>query len=695
MKKRLCAAGILLSVLLSGLPVQAKSDFSHDYILNGETGKQSVIPETHECGMYIDYIEGYQPNDDSVGRLNNPQDIFVDRQNNIYIADTGNNAVVKLDAEGRFVMAITEESGGIRYPLGIFVDEDQDIFVADNGNARIVHFDAEGGYVEEFVAPDSELLSQNLTAFDPAKLAINDYNGYIYLLIGKEFLTLDAKNQFKGLIGTEPVGFDLTDYLVRILATDLQKEKLKKREPVSYNNFCITYDNKIYAVSMAEQNQIKKINSSGDSLFPAGTYGERSVDPETGETAAPSLVDIAVNSHEMITVADQRTSRLYQYNVDGELLAVFGGEGETRGRFGTITSLCYNTQDELLVLDGESNSVQLLRPTAFMDAVHWGITLYRQGRYEESLTTWDTISEMVSCYPVAQTSIANIYYKQERYTAALAEYQEAGNKEGYAIALGAIRKDYLVKNFSWVVPAGVAVIALALFLVLYARRYCLLIADDMYDPKISRIRELCGMSQLALFHPLQTWDALKWRRMRTNWLPVAVLPLLTVLVRFLASSCTAYTVSSVESYEVSFWYELLLVAVPYVTFGLALFKITSVFSGEMTLCETFSALGYSLVPMIVIWPVLTVLSHLVAEGEVGIFGAAQTVVYLWVAINILSAVQRINDVSLKRAVGLALLSAVGALIVWALCVLIYIFTAQLGFFASDLWAEIISRLYSL
>ncbi len=70
-----------------------------------------------------------------------------------------------------------------------------------------------------------------------------------------------------------------------------------------------------------------------------------------------------------------------------------------------------------------------------------------------------------------------------------------------------------MKNFSWVVPAGVAVIALALFLVLYARRYCLLIADDMYDPKISRIRELCGMSQLALFHPLQTWDALKWRRM--------------------------------------------------------------------------------------------------------------------------------------------------------------------------------------
>lgn len=695
MKKRICTALLALAAVLSGLTVQAKTDFSHDYILNEETGKESVIPATHECVLHIEYIAGYKPNEDDEGFLNNPQDIFVDEQDNIYIADTGNNAVVKLDAKGDFVMAITEESGGIRYPLGVYVNDDQDIFVADNGNSRVVHFDAEGNYVEEFVAPESELLSQNLTTFDPTKLAINDYNGYIYLLIGKEFLTLDAKNQFKGLVGTEPVGFDLADYLVRLLATDLQKEKLKKREPVSYNNFCITYDNKIYAVSMAEQNQIKKINSSGDSLFPAGEYGERSIDPDTGILVAPSLVDIAVNSHEMITVADQRTSLLYQYNVDGELLAVFGGEGATRGRFGNITSLCYNTQDHLLVLDAESNSVQVLRTTAFMDAVHNGITLYRQGRYEESLETWGTISEMVSCYPAAQTSIANIYYKQERYTEALAEYREAGNKEGYATAFAAIRKEFMVQHFGWLTPVAILVIAAILWGILYARRYCMVIEEDMFRKDISRVRELTGMSQLALFHPLQTWDLLKWRRMRKNWLPAVLLPLLTVFVRYMASSCTAYTVSTIESYEVSFWYEFLLVALPYITFGLALFKITSVFSGEMTLCETFGSLGYSLIPMILIWPVLTALSHVVAEGEVGIFKAAQIIVYIWVVINILSAVQRINDVPLSRAIGLTLLSVLGTLIVWALCVLIYIFTAQLGFFGSDLWAEIVSRLYSL
>ena len=99
--------------------------------------------------------------------------------------------------------------------------------------------------------------------------------------------------------------------------------------------------------------------------------------------------------------------------------------------------------------------------------------------------------------------------------------------------------------------------------------------------------------------------------------------------------------------------------------------------------------------MIVIWPLLTALSHAAAAGEIGLFRGVQTVVCIWVALNILSAVQRINDCTLAKAVGLTLLGVLGTLIVWALLVLIYIFTAQLGIFGGDLWAEIVSRLYSV
>ena len=55
----------------------------------------------------------------------------------------------------------------------------------------------------------------------------------------------------------------------------------------------------------------------------------------------------------------------------------------------------------------------------------------------------------------------------------------------------------------------------------------------------------------------------------------------------------------------------------------------------------------------------------------------------------------VDPLALARAVGLTLLGLLGTAVVWALCALIYIFTAQLGFFVKDLWQEIASRIYGL
>ena len=199
-----CMAVFLLACLTFTFSAHAKTQVEGDYILGDDRGEQLAIPTTYECAQVIEYIQGYTPASGDIGRLNNPQDIFIDGQNNVYVADTGNNAVLKLDAQGNLLKVITEANGlPIQYPLGVFVDDDGDIFVADNGNARILHLDPDGVYVEEFIAPESELLSQNLATFDPTKVGINSYNGYIYMLIGKQFLTLDALNRFQGLVGTE------------------------------------------------------------------------------------------------------------------------------------------------------------------------------------------------------------------------------------------------------------------------------------------------------------------------------------------------------------------------------------------------------------------------------------------------------------------------------------------------------------
>ncbi len=84
-------------------------------------------------------------------RLQNPHGIFVDASGNLFIADTGNNCIRKVDAAGIIttVAGIGGPNGSfsgdggpaisarLRNPQGIFVDAAGSLFIADTDNSRI------------------------------------------------------------------------------------------------------------------------------------------------------------------------------------------------------------------------------------------------------------------------------------------------------------------------------------------------------------------------------------------------------------------------------------------------------------------------------------------------------------------------------------------------------------------------------
>ena len=463
-------AFILLISFLFTSAVAAKTDFPHDYIMDTTENTQVPIPVTHESAGVIETIDGYEPEGGESGKLNAPQDIFIDAKDTIYIADSGNNTVLKLSPEGKLLCEITTANGKpLNYPLGVFADAQGDIYVADNRNQRILHLDSNGQFIEEFIAPETELISQELSVFDPAKIALNSTNGYVYMLLGKQFLTLDARNHFKGLVGAEQVGFDFFDFLFRLFGSEKQKAKVGKRQPVSYNNFHITSDNEIYAVSMSQTGQIKCINSIGNNTYPAGFYGEMDYE-ENGEAIYPFFVDIAVTSGGMVTVAEQHSAKLYQYDAEGNLLAVFGGKGENKGKFSQVSSIAYDSHDRLYVLDNARNDIQILQPTAFMKQVQQATTLYQKGQYKESLTIWNEVNQTATNYPNAKLSIANILYKQKNYTAALEEYYQANNRTGYGKTIGQLRFITYSDHFALIVIGGLVGVSLLIWLILLLRK---------------------------------------------------------------------------------------------------------------------------------------------------------------------------------------------------------------------------------
>lgn len=85
-------------------------------------------------------------------------------------------------------------------------------------------------------------------------------------------------------------------------------------------------------------------------LYPTGYIAE-TIYNENGFSTAPNYVDIAVNDEGIVSVLEQKSGKVYQYDQEGNMLAAFGGTGNKQGKFVLPVSLAQNSAGEVFVLD--------------------------------------------------------------------------------------------------------------------------------------------------------------------------------------------------------------------------------------------------------------------------------------------------------------------------------------------------------
>ncbi len=469
---------LLAAVLLLWVPpAQAVVGMDAFVADTDTTGGEKFIPIPAAYEVY-----GTIKNLGADGFMNHPEDIFIAPDDTLYVADGENNRVLQLTREGQ-VLRVIEQAGGkaLKKPRGVYVHTDGSVWIADTGNLRIATLNADLTDRKEYVKPDSSLLGANFT-FDVQKIFVAN-TGYIYALKGANLIALDEANNFRGYLGADKVGFSLSRFLVRLFGSKSQVERTVKQEPASYSNFFIGADNMIYGIlSNKNTAQIRKLNSVGTNTYPEETYGFTLPDRtagSAGKVLEPTFSDITVEDNGVITVVDRGTGLIYQYDQDGSLLCCFGGMGDAEGLFQIPISIDADSEGFLYVLDYQSNTITVFKPTHFIRLVHQAVTLHGEGRYQEALGYWKQALEIDSNYAMAHQGVAKIMGKQEEWGSALRSYELANDKEGYSEAFAEYRHEYFRQHFFPVVVCAAAIAFAAVKLLALAKRKADQWADDV------------------------------------------------------------------------------------------------------------------------------------------------------------------------------------------------------------------------
>ncbi|MBE6903472.1 MAG: hypothetical protein E7480_02580 [Ruminococcaceae bacterium] len=426
----------------------------------------------------------YSGKDLGIDSLKTPQDLFVDGDKNIYIADTGNNRIVILDENLQYKKEIKEfkntEIPTLLEPYGVYVSKDGYLYICDSGNARVIKSDMDANVITEYKKPDTNVLTEDFV-FKPYKVALDSaggvyvvafglYQGLIYYNNDGDFLNFYGSNRIEVTVQV------LADNLWKKIFTKEQRESSKREIPTEYSNLYIDKDNFIYTTTLKTDNSIdeaKKLNALGNNVlkinsyntyYSKNNYGDIDVEWSKGIKVDNSFVDVFVGEDGNMVLLDNERCRFFEYSKDNDLITVYGTKSNKKGDFLNPTAIDM-VNGKYLILDAEKNNITVIEPTEYMNKLKGMLTYYSEGLYEETIEGFEEILKENNNLSLAYKSIGKAYLQKGEYKKALDYLKKANDRQGYSDAFKEYRKEFIRDNLLILLAGAIIVIiALKIFL---------------------------------------------------------------------------------------------------------------------------------------------------------------------------------------------------------------------------------------
>ena len=445
--------------------------FSTSYSYNYDYwGDVQMSPDPYRVETVIDSTTLGLENLENT-RISKPQGIFV-RNNDIYVVDTGNSRILQIgyrDGAAELKRIIREVNGAepatFKTPMDVFVDEEENIYIADQDNNRVLMTDKDLNVLKTFVKPTDATFNQS-SAFLPTKITV-DVAGRLYVLatnVNKGFMKYENDGTFTGYIGANAVKVNMADYIwKRYFMSREQRAASESFVPTEYENLYMDEKGFIYATTTVfseyellsdTAKPIRRLNGIGnDILIKNDRYppiGDLDWKAESLQYGPCKMSDITALKNEIYVVVDRVRGRLFGYDSQGVMLWAFGTKGSMDGTFGRAIGLDHMGYD-LLVLDEMKNSITVFTPTEYGNLIYDATDAYLNGEYDYSAELWEDVMKLNANYTLAFRGIGRSKLRQEKYEEAMDYFERAHAREEYGRAFKQYRKIWVEKNIWWII----------------------------------------------------------------------------------------------------------------------------------------------------------------------------------------------------------------------------------------------------
>ena len=656
-------------------------------------------------------------------------DLETDEDGNVYIADSKNNRILVLDRYYKIKFIIDEFINNnsvedkLNNPKGVFITDDKyvegkliegKIYVCDTDNNRIVTFDKDGNFLSIIDAPSSEMIDSS-AVYKPIALAVDKYDR-LYVVSSTTYqgvIVMTDTGEFTQYIGAQKVVISAWEIIWRRFQTDEQRELSSDFLSTEFNNISINDNGHIYVTlsdpELASKMQsailsksksgdyapVKLLNAAGDEIMqrngfypPSGEIDIARVSVTDTITGVSTIVDVAVGPENTWSIIDQKRSRVFTYDRQGNLLFAFGDTGRQLGNIASngLTAVTYQGSN-MLLLDKSSKAFTVYQLTEYGEIIHNALHNTNTRQYDKAVDDWTEILKRNSNFDAAYIGIGNALYRSGDYEEAIEYYQAAYDTENYSNAYKELRKEWISK---YIILIPIFVIAICVGwskFMKFANKVNRRVATS--GEKKTYGKELLYAFHV-IFHPFDGfWDLKHEKRGSVR---AAVTILAAAIVSFYYNAIgQGYIMNPQGSYATIFGVALS-VLVPFFLFIVANWCLTTLFEGEGSFKDIFIAGCYSLTPFVIVVIPVTIATNFVIASEKDILQLLITVAFIWMALLLVCGMMVTHDYTIGKNILTILGTIVGMVCIMFIAILFSTLLGKLVGFVTNIVEEIRFRI---